>query len=131
MRFLNLQDVLTIHRTAIHQYGGSHGIRDLGLLESALAAPHHSMFGEDLYPDLVAKCAILLYLLIENHPFVDGNKRTAFLAALRFVELNGSTFDATEDELYDLTISIASGQQDKDTVTAWIRKHLCPLKANQ
>ena len=67
MRFLSLRDVLTIQRVAIHKYGGSHGIRDLGLLESALAAPRHTMFGEELYPDLASKCAILLYLLIENH----------------------------------------------------------------
>lgn len=128
MHSLSLRDVLTIQRTAIHRYGGSAGVRDLGLLESALAAPHHTMFGEELYPDLAAKCAILLYLLIENHPFVDGNKRTAFLSVLHFAELNGHTFEATEDELYDLTLSIASGHLDKDAVTAWVREYLRPLQ---
>jgi len=70
MYSLSLRDVLTIQRAAIHRYGGSFGVRDLGLLESALAAPRLTMFGEELYPDLPAKCAILLYLLVENHPFV-------------------------------------------------------------
>jgi len=86
------------------------------------------MFGEELYPDMAAKCAILLYLLVENHPFVDGNKRTAFLSTLRFVELNGHIFDATQDQLYDLTLGIAKGEVDKNAVTAWMRKHLRPLQ---
>lgn len=124
----SLQDVLMIQRAAIHKYGGSPGIHDLGLLESALVAPRHTMFGEELYPDMAAKCAILLYLLVENHPFVDGNKRTAFLSTLRFAESNGYTFEATEDELYNLTLSIASGHLDKDAVTAWLREHLRSLQ---
>ena len=127
MHFLSLRDALTIQRTAVHRYGGSLGVRDLGLLESALVAPRHTMFGEELYPDMAAKCAILLYLLVENHPFVNGNKRTAFLSTLRFAESNGYTFEATEDELYDLTLSIASGHLDKDAVTAWMHEHLRPL----
>ncbi len=131
MHFLSLRDVLTIQRAAIRRYGGSHGVRDLGLLESALAAPRHTMFGEELYPDLAAKCAILLYLLVENHPFVDGNKRTAFLSTLRFTELNGYTFEATENALYDLTLGIAKGQVSKDAVTAWMREHLRPLKTGR
>ncbi len=128
MHFPSLQDVLIIQRTTIHKHGGSLGIRDLGLLESALFAPRHTMFGEELYPDMAAKCAILLYLLVENHPFVDGNKRTAFLSALRFAESNGYTFEATQDALYDLTIGIASGKLDKNAVTIWMQEHLRPLK---
>jgi death-on-curing protein len=131
MHFLSLQDVLTIQHAAIRRFGGSPGIRDLGLLESALAALRHTMFGEELYPDLAAKCAILLYLLTENHPFVDGNKRTAFLSTLRLAELNGHTFEATEDELCDLTLDIASGNLDKNAVTTWMREHLHPLKGNR
>jgi death-on-curing protein len=127
MYFLDPLEAITIQRVAIHKYGGSSGVRDLGLLKSALAAPRHTMFGEELYPDLASKCAILLYLIVENHPFVDGNKRTAFLSTLRFAEMNGHTLDATEEQLFNLTVGIASGQLDKDDVTAWMHKHLRPL----
>ncbi|MEW5718511.1 MAG: Fic family protein, partial [Chloroflexota bacterium] len=79
MRYLELDEVLRIHERAIQRYGGLPELRDLGLLESALAVPKQTMFGDDLYPDVATKAAILLFTLIKNHPFVDGNKRTGFL----------------------------------------------------
>jgi death-on-curing protein len=78
MRYLELDEVLRIHERMIVQYGGSLGGINQNGLESALAAPQQTTFGEDLYPDISAKAAILFYLLIKNHPFIDGNKRTAF-----------------------------------------------------
>lgn len=129
MRYLELDEVIRIHERAIRQYGGSLEMRDLGLLESALAAPKQTMFGEDLYPDLASKAAILTYLLIENHPFVDGNKRTGFLCLLRFLEVNGYSLAASNDELYQFTMDVATSAMDKDAIGAWIRARLREIKS--
>jgi death-on-curing protein len=79
------------------------------------------MFGEELYPDLFSKAAILFYLLVKNHPFIDGNKRTAALALIEFLERNGYTLSATNDELYQFTIDVASSVLTKEEVELWIR----------
>lgn len=88
MEYLELEEVLRIHERMIVQYGGSFGILNQAALESSLAAPQQTMFGEDLYPDVTSKAAILVYLLIKNHPFMDGNKRTAFACLMRFLHVN-------------------------------------------
>lgn len=93
MRYPTLDEVLILHRLVLDAYGGSAGLRDLGALQSALVSPRQTMFGEELYPDLAAKAPILLYLLIQNHPFVDGNKRTALATCFWFLESNGYTLD--------------------------------------
>jgi death-on-curing protein len=124
MRYLELDEVLRIHERAIRQYGGSPELRDLGLLESALAAPKQTMFGEDLYPDVAAKSAILVFSLVKNHPFVDGNKRVGFLCLMRFLQVNGYALDATNDELYQFTLDVATSVLDKEQVTAWMRARL-------
>jgi len=124
MHYLDLDEVLRLHEWAIAEYGGSPELGDLGRLESALAASKQTMFGEDLYPDLVSKSAILFYLLVKDHPFVDGNKRTGLASLFRFLELNGNTLVATEDELYRFTLEVATSILDKDAVGAWIRAHL-------
>jgi len=79
------------------------------------------MFGEELYPDIFSKAAILFFSLIMNHPFLDGNKRTAFLALMRFLNINGYTLSATNDELYQFTIDVASSVSTKEEVEMWIR----------
>ncbi len=124
MKYLELDEVLRIHERMIVQYGGSFGILNQGALESSLAAPQQTMFGEELYPDLASKAAILFFLLVKNHPFMDGNKRTAFACLLRFLNVNGYVLDATEDELYRFTIDVATSVLDKEQVTEWIRKQL-------
>jgi death on curing protein len=124
MRYLRLDQAMRIHDLAIQRYGGSPELADLGRLESALATPQQTMFGRELYLDLVSKAAILMYLLVKNHPFVDGNKRTGVLSMLRFLLLNGHTLNATNDELYQVTIAIASSAMDKDELSAWIHAHL-------
>ncbi len=124
MHYLDLDEVLRLHEWAIAEYGGSPELGDLGRLESALATSKQTMFGEDLYPDLVSKSAILFYLLVKDHPFVDGNKRTGLASLFRFLELNGNTLVATEDELYLFTLEVATSILDKDAVGAWIRTHL-------
>lgn|SRR5574341_180173 len=130
MRYLQLDEVLRIHERAIRQYGGSPELADLGRLESALATPQQTVFGEDLYPDLASKAAILFYLLIKNHAFVDGNKRTGFLCLLRFLHLNGYGLDATNDELYEFTIAVATSKLDKDQITRWIQIRMRELESS-
>lgn len=121
MKYLQLEEVLRIHERMIVQYGGSFGILNQGALESALAAPQQTMFGEDLYPDLASKAAILFFLLVKNHAFMDGNKRTAFACLIRFLNENGHALTATDDELYQFTIDVATSALDKEQVTEWIR----------
>jgi len=121
VRYLTIDEIFAIHDRAIREYGGSPELADLGRLEAALAAPRQTMFGEELYPDVFSKAAILFYLLIKNHPFVDGNKRTAFLALMRFLNINGYTLDATSDELYQFTVDVASSVLGKEKTEIWIR----------
>ncbi len=124
IRYLELDEVLRVHERVIRQYGGSPEMRDLGLLESAVATPRQTMLGEELYPDVVSKAAILLYLLIKNHPFVDGNKRTGLLCLLRFLAVNGFALDVADDDLYQFTLDVATSTLSKDAVGAWINIHL-------
>ena len=124
MQYIELDEVLQIHERAIRQYGGSFELRDMGGLESSLATPKQTMFGDELYPDLTSKAAILIFLLVKNHPFVDGNKRTGFLCLLRFLQLNGCMLAATNDELYGFTLDVATSKLDKDAIEVWIRAHI-------
>lgn len=124
MIYLDLEEVLRIHERMIVQYGGSFGILNQGALESTLAAPQQTMFGEDLYPDVASKAAILFYLLVKNHAFMDGNKRTAFACLLRFLKVNGYALRATDDELYQLTMDVATSVLDKEQLTELLRNRL-------
>ena len=108
IKYLTVEEVVIIHDLAIREYGGSPEIAGLERLESVVATPQQTMFGEDLYPDLFSKAAILIYLLIKNHPFVDGNKR---------------------HELYQFTLDIATSALDKEGIEAWLRAHAVPCPA--
>jgi death-on-curing protein len=111
--FLDIEDVLELHRLSLEQYGGGSGVRDLGLLESALAQPR-SAFGEQYaHEGLFAMAAAYLFHIARNHPFVDGNKRTALLAALVFLDINGITTERESEALYELTMGVAEGRIDK------------------
>jgi death on curing protein len=104
--YLDLEDVLEIAREAI---GRDVDVRDYGLLESALARPPASVFGQDAYPDLHLKAAALLHSLSRNHALVDGNKRLAWTACLTFLAINGHWISASEDERFDFVIQVATG----------------------
>ncbi|ACV78250.1 type II toxin-antitoxin system death-on-curing family toxin [Nakamurella multipartita] len=109
-RFLSAEDVLAIARVAI---GGDPAVRDLGLLDSACHRPSSTVFGEDAYPTLTLKAAALLHSLTANHPFVDGNKRTAWLATVVFLRDNGATVvapDAYDGQITDLVLALAAGE---------------------
>ncbi|MBI4670944.1 MAG: type II toxin-antitoxin system death-on-curing family toxin [Chloroflexi bacterium] len=120
MKYLELDEVLRIHERLIIQYGGSFGVLNQGALESALAAPQQTMFGQDLYPEIASKAAILFYLFIKNHAFMDGNKRTGFACLIRCLNVNGYVLNAAGDELYQFTMDVATSVLDKEHVTEWI-----------
>ncbi len=107
MRFLTLIEVLELHRRIIEKSDGASGIRDVGLLESAIAQPRMTFGGEDLYPSLLEKAAALGFSIIVNHPFVDGNKRTGHAAVETFLVLNGMEINASVDEQERVVLAIA------------------------
>lgn len=111
--FLSLADVVKIHLDQVERYGGRAGIRDPGLLQSALAMPRASFGGEWLHRDLHEMAAAYAFHLCQNHPFVDGNKRTALACALVFLQLNRITIEDPEARLYDAMMAVASGSLDK------------------
>jgi death-on-curing protein len=115
MRFLTLIEVLELHRRVIEQSGGAFGIREVGLLESAIAQPRMTFGGEDLYPSLIEKVAALGFSIIMNHPFVDGNKRTGHAVIETFLVLNGMEINASIGEQEGVILAIASGELGRDT----------------
>jgi death-on-curing protein len=124
MRYLSLQEIISLHSLLIAQSGGSSGLRDQGALESAVAQPEASFGGEELYPDLASKAAALGHSLIQNHPFVDGNKRVGHSALEVFLLLNGHEIDASVDDQEKIIIEIASGKVSRIEFSEWISKHM-------
>ena len=120
--FLTLAEVIEIHADQIHRYGGQAGLRDLALLESALAQPEASFAGEWLHGDHYAMAAAYAYHLCQNHPFVDGNKRTALAAALVFLELNGISILDPRGRLKNAMFRIASGTMSKADFSGLLKK---------
>lgn len=123
MEYLTPQQILFIHHRLIATTGGSHGVRDLGALQAAAARPQATFEGRDLYPDLFAKAAALLESLSRNHPFVDGNKRTAVTAAGLLLRRNGFALDASQEELYAFTIAMATGEAGQAEAREWLAAH--------
>lgn len=121
--FLSLAEVVEIHRDQIERYGGRPGIRDSGLLQSAVAVPQATMGGEYLHSDLFEMAAAYLFHIVKNHPFVDGNKRTGAVAALVFLELNGVEVTPNEDGMADIVLSVAQGKIHKGDVATFLRRH--------
>jgi death-on-curing protein len=119
---LTLEIVLEIHAEAITQFGGSTGLRDRALLESAIAAPQASFGGESPFSDNVDIAAAYLFYLCSNHPFLDGNKRAALGACLVFLRLNGFTPAPDGDEWENLTLAVAAGAMSREDVTHMLRK---------
>jgi death on curing protein len=120
--FLTLAEVIEIHADQIHRYGGQAGVRDLGLLESALAQPEASFAGAWLHKDHYEMAAAHAYHLCQNHPFIDGNKRTALAAALVFLELNDIGILDPRGRLKNAMFGMASGKTNKTDLTKLLRK---------
>jgi death on curing protein len=116
-----LADILDIHEKSLKDYGGGSGIRDIGLLESAIARPFQTFGGEDLYPDAFTKAAALGESLIINHPFVDGNKRTGIVGVLTLLMEYNFYVNSSEDDLYNLTIDISTGKIKFDEIVEWLK----------
>lgn len=123
MNYLTPEQVLFIHSRLVTETGGSHGVRDLGLLESAVAPPRASFDDRDLYPDLYTKAAALMDSLINNHPFVDGNKRTGITAAGLFLQINGWQLSASPEGLEACTLLSAKGEMDVASLADWLRRN--------
>ncbi len=121
IEFLGLDEILEIHRDQIERYGGSAGIRDMGLLQSAVAMPAAGFGGDYLHQDIFEMAAAYLFHITQNHPFVDGNKRTGTVAAVVFLEMNGVELDADENELEELVRSVAMGKADKAASAVFLR----------
>ena len=126
MIVLSLEQVLQIHALIIKTTGGSAGLRDLGRLESAIASQTQNVFGEELYPSVIDKSAAIIRGIIDDHPFVDGNERTAMLAGLTLVKLNGHHFVAQTCEIEDFAVEIATGHLDVPAISSWLHRHLTP-----
>jgi death-on-curing protein len=124
MDYLTPQQILFIHYRLIETTGGSHGVRDLGALQAAAARPQATFDGNDLYPDIFTKAAALMESVIKNHPFVDGNKRTAITAAGLFLQRNGCRLEASQDGLYRFTMAVADGSRTLKDVEEWLRANV-------
>lgn len=123
VRYITLDEVLAVHDDMVERYGGSFGIRDLGLIQSAIARPQASFGGEDLYPTILDKAAALFHSLIFNHAFVDGNKRTSLTTTARFLYVNGYELVAEERELIDFPLRVENKHLDIDEIVKWLREH--------
>jgi death-on-curing protein len=119
--FLTLDEVLALHADQLHRYGGDPGLRDVGLLESALATPRTTFGQEYLHGSLPEMAAAYLFHLVGNHPFVDGNKRVGLAAAIAFLGLNGLWLEADPDELAEFVLRIARGESTKAEAAEFVR----------
>ncbi len=124
MFYIELKTVLELHRLIIERSGGSAGLRDFGALESALAQPRATFAQQDLYETLAEKAAALGFSIIQNHAFVDGNKRIGHAAMERFLLLNGYEIEADVDEQEQVILRVAAGEMGRDEFTAWVGEHI-------
>jgi death on curing protein len=122
VEFLTLEVVLALHQRQLDRFGGGAGLRDRGLLESAVAQPQTSFGGTYAHEGLIAMAAAYLFHIVSNHPFVDGNKRAGLLAAQVFLDLNGIALNHDSEAFYDLTIRVAEGRVDKAAVVAELER---------
>lgn len=121
--FLSYDDVVAIHQDQTARYGGSPGIRDLGLLQSALAQPRVTFEGQFLHANLFEMASAYLFHLVKNHPFMDANKRTGAVAALVFLELNGVEIESSEAEFEELVLEAAQGRREKPSISQFFKEH--------
>ena len=120
--YLSLDQVLALHKAQIDEYGGAHGLRERGNLESAIARPQMTFGGVDLYPEMPEKAGALWHSLVMNHPFIDGNKRIGAMAAEFFLGLNGVDLLATDGQVVEITLASARGEMSAEALAIWIRQ---------
>lgn len=119
MRYLSIREIIQINS----QFLGKPKVRDIKLLESAAARPLQTVFGKEAYPTLMSKAAALVHSLAQNHPFVDGNKRTAFIATVVFLELNGYKLEAEQKEVVKFMLDIVNKRLDLQGIEEWLKEH--------
>ena len=124
MKILTKEQIILLHAQLIKETGGMEGLRDEGLLESVILSPFQIFDGKELYPSVLGKGARLGFGLIQNHAFVDGNKRIGAHAMLVFLALNGHLFSYTQKELTEIVLSVAAGEKDCDDLQLWLQSHL-------
>jgi death-on-curing protein len=127
VRYLTLSETLELHRRIIGQSGGALGVLNLGALESALAQPRMTFAGTELYRSIADKAAALAHSLIQNHPFLDGNKRTGHAAMEIFLFLNGFEIQSSVDEQERIVLQVASGEMGREAFTVWLGDHMAAL----
>ena len=120
---ITIKIILRLHDLSIINYGGSQGIRDQGLMESAIARPYQTFGGKDLYPTVLEKAAALAESIIINHPFIDGNKRTGLLAMLLILEIGNFKITASNDDTYNFTIEIFTGEIKFEEIVLWLKNN--------
>ena len=123
MRYLTLEEILKAHEALIRKYGGSSGMRDQGLLESAIHRPQAIVFGKPAYPSIFDKSAAICHSLLFNHPFLDGNKRSAFAACHLTLLLNSWDLISTPDETYDFLLDVINHHKDWQEISRWLKDH--------
>ena len=129
MNYLYPKQILYLYQRISRQSGGSVGLRDEGLLESAVYRPQASFGGQDLYPDLFSKTAALGHSIISNHPFVDGNKRVGFEAMRLMLRVNGADIHASLEAKYDFVMEIAKGKLSEQAIADWLKRHSRPYRS--
>lgn len=122
-KYLTTEDVLLLHHLSIEKSGGSHGLRDAGLLDSAVHRPQATFAGVDLYPTIFDKAGALCHSLIKNHAFVDGNKRTSLFSAMTLLELNGFIFECEQEELVVFGLKIDNENVSPEKIASWLKAH--------
>ena len=122
MIYLSLEQVIELHDALVEKFGGLIGVRERGLLESAVAAPMMAVFGEELHKTIYNKAAAYLFYIAKNHAFLDGNKRTAAAAALAFLRVNGKSLKYDVDEFLEFVVSVAEGKADLETISNYFGK---------
>jgi death-on-curing protein len=127
--FLQVADILMLHEDQLDLYGGERGVRDMNLLESAVAQARATFGGEFLHRGIFDMATAYLFHIVQNHPFLDGNKRTGLVAALVFLELNGIELQAPVGSLYELTIRVATGRAGKPEIAEFLQSHAHPTTA--
>lgn len=128
VKFLKIDQVLFIHDQMVKRFGGSFGIRDIGLIESAIARPQSGFAGAYLYITIFDKAAALLQSLLKNHPFVDGNKRTALTSAGLFLKINGYNLTNSHQEEVEFAVRVDNGNLTVEQISIWLKEHSIKVK---
>ena len=130
MRYLSLYEILELHDRIIEITGGAKGVRDIRALESAINQPRQTFDRTDLYLDIIAKAAVLCFLLVMNHPFVDGNKRIGHAAMETFLVLNGFEIEASIDDQERIILDLSSGKLNREEFTSWLNNHVIHITSS-